>query len=1090
MIADANAAAAKVETLDGEDVVIGALGGEVAARVEGERVAAEDGGAGAAVCRGWAAKLFVGGEVVVGEGGGGGIVPVAGGIVGAGAEAVAVVEGDDATRGGGGGEAPDGAGGGAAGGLGVHAPEVGGGAGKAGEIEVGGGAGTAVFGRGGGGDGDGGLAGAEVNVIEGCVGGRGPGGGEDGGDVKRAVGGDGGGDLGGDEVGGGREDVDRDGLGRERGGEGVAGDSEVGEAGDGAGRVEAPGLGGAAVGEVGKGKSSGAGAGELLVDRHEGERAVGGAFGGEGIDLVGVGGSGGGDGDVAEGGAAAVVVPIHLHGLEDEIGGRIGGGAPAGGEVEAFAAEDAEDLGLDDRTGDGIVILGHGPVVFSYADLGARVVGRDPRAQSGYHIDLGVDPGFVGPIWIPKGAGALVEVYDSFGGACRAGEGGVVVDGEDIERAAAGGGVAGLELGEEPRVVVVGLGPAPFAGPENLGGGIAVTDHVSVGDGIVADFLLGDVGVAPDIAMDVIPEARFVIEGVEADAAVGRQPPLGNKRVDEAALVGERVGGEVVGVGAVGTEAGIRMERREIDGGVSRVGEAIGGGGGPVIGNGISGGIDDDLANAGVGRAVGFVFGLETVFGLGKGVGAGLGHPADGGHADHDIGLRIEGGLDVAADIGGRGAGGAAGGEIPVFGDVMGIGLVVVAGLHFAAASVEGVVELTDLGGIGDVVGAVNIRADGAPGGLGVDGESDGGVIEDVNRAGGGLLDVVDVLPRGEIVDDAGGNLGLGGGDVGPGESVGRGGVFAEEGGAVVEEDPLDGGGAGGDGGGEGNGGGRGEKLILRRGVEGDGGGRGRGEAGGDGGERRADAEFIHGALGGAAEVEERAAIASGGGAGSGKPGAAERGVARGGGGLVYPDVKDVGVRGGGEGKAADHEDGFGGAEGGQEAWAGGGAIGAVKRGAMAEVNIGVGRAGGGVGGGLGGKGDAVSGGGAALIAEGKNERIAGGRVVGANEAGEPEGGAVGEAGGGGEPLAGGGESTAGVLDGTAGCGVAGEGKARGGDDRRRGGSGAADGEPVAEPAGAAGLANEVGDVGVGEAVVGGLRSGEGGCNDRKPKRG
>ena len=216
-------------------------------------------------------------------------------------------------------------------------------------------------------------------MVEGGVGGRVPAEGEAGGDVRSAVSRDGAGDLRGDEVGGGGNDVDGDALGWQGGGEGVAGDREVGEAGDGAGGVEPPGLGDAAVGEVREGEGGGSVAGDLLVDRHDREGSVGGALGGEGIDFVGIGGGGGGDRGVAERGALAVVISKHLHGFEDEAGGVVCGGTPAGGEVEAFAAEDAENLGLDDGTGDIVVVASvQGPVVFGDADLGARVVGIDP----------------------------------------------------------------------------------------------------------------------------------------------------------------------------------------------------------------------------------------------------------------------------------------------------------------------------------------------------------------------------------------------------------------------------------------------------------------------------------------------------------------------------------------------------------------------------------------------------------------------------------------------------------------------------------------------------------------------------------------
>ena len=299
-------------------------------------------------------------------------------------------------------------------------------------------------------------------------------------------------------------------------------------------------------------------------------------------------------------------------------------------------------------------------------------------------------------------------------------------------------------------------------------------DHVSIGNDVVADFLLGDVGVAADVAVDVVPEAGFVVDGVEADAAVVGQAPLGYKSIDVSALVSERIGREVVGVVAVRTEAGVGVKGGEIDGGVAAVGDSIGGGGGGIVGDGISGGIHDDLAYAGVGCTVGFILGLEAVFGLGKGMGAGLGHPADGGDGDHDVGPGVEGGVDVAVGVVGGGGGFADGGEIPVFGDVVGVGLIVVAGLDLAAAAVEGVVEFAELGGVEDVVDAVDVGADGLAVGGGIDGEGDRAVVEDEDAAlAGGDGEV-------GIVDEAGGDAVGAGWHAGPGEFVRRGAVLAE----------------------------------------------------------------------------------------------------------------------------------------------------------------------------------------------------------------------------------------------------------------------------------------------------------------------
>ena len=65
----------------------------------------------------------------------------------------------------------------------------------------------------------------------------------------------------------------------------------------------------------------------------------------------------------------AVVVAIHLHrlvGRRRRIGRR-----PTGGQVQSFAAEDAEDVGL--RRG-AVDVTFRAPVVFGDADLRARIV--------------------------------------------------------------------------------------------------------------------------------------------------------------------------------------------------------------------------------------------------------------------------------------------------------------------------------------------------------------------------------------------------------------------------------------------------------------------------------------------------------------------------------------------------------------------------------------------------------------------------------------------------------------------------------------------------------------------------------------------
>src|SRR5262249_1728873 len=138
--------------------------------------------------------------------------------------------------------------------------------------------------------------------------------------------------------------------------------------------------------------------------------AVGRAHRGEGVHLVGVANRGA-DAGVAEGAAGTVVVAEHLHGQVSRRAG--GGGGPAVGQVEAFPAEDAPDVGL----GGGPVHVPLGPpVVLGDADLGPGVVAIPPPLHQVDQVHLAAvdsragDPALIDVIGVPQAArGAVAQ---------------------------------------------------------------------------------------------------------------------------------------------------------------------------------------------------------------------------------------------------------------------------------------------------------------------------------------------------------------------------------------------------------------------------------------------------------------------------------------------------------------------------------------------------------------------------------------------------------------------------------------------------------------------------------------------------------
>src|SRR5215469_13625137 len=97
-----------------------------------------------------------------------------------------------------------------------------------------------------------------------------------------------------------------------------------------------------------------------------------------------------GQGAVAEGGAAAIVIAVQAEGRTDRAVWR--GVCPVGGEINAFAAEYTQDLGLGNCAAG---VLLSTPFVLGDGQPGTRVVVRDPALEAGDQHHVGGNPGLV-----------------------------------------------------------------------------------------------------------------------------------------------------------------------------------------------------------------------------------------------------------------------------------------------------------------------------------------------------------------------------------------------------------------------------------------------------------------------------------------------------------------------------------------------------------------------------------------------------------------------------------------------------------------------------------------------------------------------
>ena len=327
--------------------------------------------------------------------------------------------------------------------------------------------------------------------------------------------------------------------------QGIAGETQVAEMCNCVRRCQLPPLRHACGQKVSENERVRCGSGKLFVDDHQRKRAIRRAQSREGSHLVRVQ-TRCGHTDIAKTRFVPVVVAVQLHCFVSR-----GGGVwrrPTRCQIQSFAAEDAEDIGLG---GCAVDVVLRAPVVFGEAGFGAGIIGRHPAFQPRNQLHDAADPTGIHIIGVPERAGRTVAQELHGGGdigpeliTLR-----IIVDGEIIEQTLVGIRRALAELVEQPgqiipaairrpvgkiRGIVIGVragpllivtavevaGPAPFFRGQSKRSRINRFDLRRIIEKLIAN-LLHRRAHGMHVPVRRVPDGVLVVHEIIAHAAVG-----------------------------------------------------------------------------------------------------------------------------------------------------------------------------------------------------------------------------------------------------------------------------------------------------------------------------------------------------------------------------------------------------------------------------------------------------------------------------------------------------------------------------------------------------------------------------------------